>query len=1276
MSVLLTLIPVIIGLSVVRGDSSSSDEQQRTCPKPTLHNISKETTLLDSYKPTQTINVTCKQAFAVNGQRTHELVCQTNGIWSPQPLPICELLRCPKLNLTNIKQGFNQPSLKSFYSPGEKATFRCRNGWRANNKKIHTLDCQMNGIWSLQPIPICERVKCPDLQFNTTTIEVVTADALNSTFSFQDKVKYRCARGYYFPKDTSREKNISCGKDTAWQTWETCEKIPANMSCPPPTLNMRVYRIHGTTDSEDKFFFYDTINYSCVEGFEFHAQAKSLESRVNKIHCTRNSTWSQTLPCHLVQCKSSTQRYLLPNQTVANFNESVTFTCKPGYINRHGRRKEGPGYTDSVTSRCQANGTWSSKIPDCRRASNNNTCPWKLWKNGAKSGPGKLLMYDKLGNLKKTVLIQSVNRTRVWFTVGGKGVLQCDNGYHVTRDGSDSHKGNSNSTCIGAYNWTNGTPLCVRDVCSYPSTNQNSPTQTYRFEDPIEYPCQDGYGVNINGTWMLTLSTTCQAYGIWHPPLDHCRTITCLHPPADVLHIRQTNKSEYSVNETAEFVCEYGYWLTRNGTGPQSQLPYCQANGTWAPTVVKCRLVTCPWTLPGDDSSTFANGSVEALQTSKFDTYTLPENSVSTSVPIGITLKITCSTGFTIPRHGKDVIQSECNASGLWSLDLHHIHCEEIKCQLEILTMHSITTALYVAKGDKSMESISINRTGSVIYPYSTQLNVMCKEGYQISHLDAHQRNFVSACLSPDGAWVPPIATCEEVTCSQPIINKSVHLENATAYRYNTTLSVGCQLGYVWTTGDTPGNDTNGTITCQATGLWSPGTCEVVICRDPVVNNTFPLDKTTAYTYNTTLAIGCQIGYVWTTSSNAPGNETIGTITCQETGVWSAGTCQEITCRLEILTGNNSTTTLYIDGGNNNMQAIPVNRSRNTSYPYSTQLNVMCAEGYQISDQVTHQGNLSSTCSSINGAWVPPVATCQEVTCNMPVIDDSFLMTNKTAYKYNTTLSVECQLGHVWTTNGEASTNEANGTIMCLTTGIWSRGSCEAITCPSKEIANSSLGDTGDAYYGENRSVFCNTGWFFVSIAHQDGENETGLNPKSGSQQQRVGHVFCEADRTWSPGFCSLVSCPTIPVSNAEINETGIGYFQDQINVTCRIGYQFVRSTTTTMNTSEYLELFQQTGKMSCLANQSWTPGHCADVVCPSRELHNADVRSTRVGYFSHNVSVTCNSGYEFTSSSAENDTETTGSRFTYNATLVCLSDSSWTEGDCKDINECADNSR
>ncbi|XP_035669071.1 P-selectin-like [Branchiostoma floridae] len=217
-------------------------------------------------------------------------------------------------------------------------TFSCNTGYVLIGAATTT--CQADERWS-NPVPTCTPRECPPL---TAPANGMRTPTTRSNF-YTNTITFTCNSGYVL----SGVSPLTCRADGTWSnTIPTCGR----RQCPVLTATANGVRTPATGSN----FYTDMITFTCDTGYQLNG--------VSTLTCQADGTWSGNAPTCTssgtgsgIQCQAltaPTNGALNPSAGPYVSQQEVTFTCNTGYQ-----------LSGSSTSRCRADGTWSSAVPTC-----------------------------------------------------------------------------------------------------------------------------------------------------------------------------------------------------------------------------------------------------------------------------------------------------------------------------------------------------------------------------------------------------------------------------------------------------------------------------------------------------------------------------------------------------------------------------------------------------------------------------------------------------------------------------------------------------------------------------------------------------------------------------------------------------------------------------------------------------------------------------------------------------------------------------------------------
>ncbi|XP_067650835.1 uncharacterized protein [Haliotis asinina] len=447
----------------------------------------------------QTANYTCHHGYA-HLSVSIEVTCLDTGKWDFEDMK-CEV-NCgdpPSINRTEVS------STDGFVN--ETAEYTCKPGY-VHVSGSAVIMCLGTGTWETPEI-YCE-VDCS----TPPTLDHADVD-VNSTL-FGNTANYTCHDGYAHLSGSTQVTCLNTGK------WEILQ-MKCEVDCgTPPTLDHAEVDVNST-------LFGNTANYTCQDGY-------SHLSGSTQVTCLDTGKWDVAeLKCE-VNCgdpPSINRTEVSP--TDGFLNETVEYTCKPGYAHVSG--------TSLIT--CLDTGTWEE--------------------------PG---IYCEVDCSTPPVVANTVmisDNTTLNSTV----VYMCSLGFvHVS--------GSTHITCLDSGFWEIPFIECVADCGQPPQfTNTHTTYNSTLFNSTADYTCSDGTA-HVSGLTQVT----CQYDGNWTETDISC-LVDCGVPP-QVINTNVTYNSTL-ISGRAEYTCVHG---TAHASG-STQIT-CQSDGNWTISDMSCLEVQSP----------------------------------------------------------------------------------------------------------------------------------------------------------------------------------------------------------------------------------------------------------------------------------------------------------------------------------------------------------------------------------------------------------------------------------------------------------------------------------------------------------------------------------------------------------------------------------------------------------------------------------------------------------------------------------------------------------
>ncbi|NXS47657.1 CR1L protein, partial [Balaeniceps rex] len=604
----------------------------------------------------------------------------------------------------------------------------------------------------------------------------------DTTFRFNSMVEYACRPGYV--KNSNTVGTLTCGWDRMWHgSREICRPKPCIYPGEPA---------NGRLLLSEKFVFGSTANFTCNTGYRLVGN-----SQIQCVIKNGQVTWDRDIPiCEPIPCspppKIANGDHSGADRELFEYGASVTYRCHTA------KRGERPfllvgDASIFCTTTDNINGVWNKPAPECKVVS----CKHPSVENG------KLLSgYRSEYTYRDTVLFDCNFR----YTMNGSDasmcqesglwepplplcqLSSCDNppdvnnavkaklagnlfpvGTTITYECREGHQFSPGETtrhikCLPDFTWTETPHPCERIRCPNPDVRNGRPLYVwearddYGYGDRLQITCNDGYAFKSHSSSVVL---QCASDGRWDPAVPECiPELRC--PKPDTTHGKEVYKSknDYTVGTQLRLACDSGYVLRGQDSTE------CQADMSWAPPLPFCDKVC-------DPPPQITNGQHSGLRMDQF--------------PYGAVVTYSCAEGLSLIGDASIYCTSDDGVNLAWSGPAPE--CRVVRCPKPAVERGRMTPQRFT-------------------FPYGVAVRFSCDEGFVLRG-DAESR-----CLA-DGAWHPPLPTCQPVWCPQPSGEEDLVIRPSKSwYEVNDTLTFNCRRA-----GHVPGNSRS---TCSAKGTWTP----------------------------------------------------------------------------------------------------------------------------------------------------------------------------------------------------------------------------------------------------------------------------------------------------------------------------------------------------------------------------------------------------------------------------------------------------------------------
>ncbi|NXI74655.1 CR2 protein, partial [Anseranas semipalmata] len=615
-----------------------------------------------------------------------------------------------------------------------------------------------------------------------------------TTFSTSQVVEYVCRPGYM--RNVRVRSTFICGRNNRWQG--------ANKICLPKPCSYPGEPTNGRLVEVEQFTFGSTANYSCDTGYRLVGNSQ--------IQCVVKSglvTWDRDVPiCEPIPClpppKIANGEHNGGDTALFSYGASVTYRCHSA-----GRGEKPFSMVGDASIFCtttdNVNGVWNKPAPECKvvncehpRVENGKLlsgyraeylyrdtvifdCEFRYALNGSDTStcrenglwepPLPLCQRSSCDDPPDVDNAVKAKLAGNLFPVETVVTYECNVGYEFS-----TGENTQNIKCLPDFTWTEAPHPCKRIRCPNPDVRNGVRINVwdikaeYVYGDRVRVTCDDGYAFrDSNKNIMLQ----CTSEGTWDPAVPECTAEPrCPKPTTD--HGREVykSKSDYTVGTRLRMACDAGYVLRGQ------ELTECQADENWAPPLPFCDKGTCEAAaLPRrnlcDPPPQITNGQHTGSRTELF-----PYNS-----------EVTYSGAAGLSLIGDESIYctSDDGVNLVWSGPAPQ--CRVVRCPRPVVAQGRMAPPRHT-------------------FPYGVTVRFSCDEGF-VLHGDAESR-----CMA-DGAWHPPLPTCQPVQCPVPKREKDLEIYfTKLKYEVNETLNFSCKRdGY---------QSVDSVTTCSADGTWIP----------------------------------------------------------------------------------------------------------------------------------------------------------------------------------------------------------------------------------------------------------------------------------------------------------------------------------------------------------------------------------------------------------------------------------------------------------------------
>ena len=556
----------------------------------------------------------------------------------------------------------------------------------------------------------------------------------------------------------------------------------------------------------------------------------------------------------------------------------------------------------------------------------------------------------------------------------------------------------------------------------------------------------------------------------------------------------------------------------------------------------------------------------------------------------------------------------ECNSNGFWDFEIHR--CEKISCSNEI----EIKNGKFVERTSNNKDLWRDFKITNKKFHFKDKLDYVCENEEFNNSINSIE------CLS-SGLW-----STQNIECFE---DQNIQADQVSSFK--SSFDVEKQLRDL--------------VTCPPITF-----NHVLYVLDNVLFSKESIKRNNLNIHGDTYHMKCPIGYMM------EGNDTI---TCMESGVWSASVpqchislCPEPMFNYKIVSqkfyeAKFNAKIVQNQHSSKGYGRLPLENK--TGLPFATVIKITCPSDYKVVD------DRSTTVCLENGQWNEPSPVCEVSSCSELNIENGY--SNHESIIVGSIIEIYCNEG--FELIGER-------TLLCNKTGFWSH---EAPLCVRKKCDWPAINNS----YIKNENN--QTNMFYMDSVRVECKIGFKLN---GSSVLKCGEM-----NNWLPDhpFCQTIQC-VLPFTNDSNlifkNENNIEImFSEKIDYnkiikfSCKSGYKLIGHKSITclhtgnLSTSTYpvchknqcniwlineiegikkinetlievggkVKLSCQTGYVltsneyiKCLPNLKWSElPACEEIVCPIMNIKNGKIIGKNFTYRS-SIEIECEKGYEIKS--------------------------------------------
>ncbi|XP_068842502.1 LOW QUALITY PROTEIN: C4b-binding protein alpha chain-like [Capricornis sumatraensis] len=449
------------------------------------------------------VEFSCSEGYILVGSATSHCEIQDKGVDWSDPLPQCIIVKCePPPTISNGRHNGGD----RFYTYGSSVTYSCDPDFSMLGKASIscTVENKTIGVWYPSP-PTCENIVCHGPRVRNGII----LSGFGPIYHYEDSILFSCKKGYIL----SGNNLIHCDANNEWHpSPPTCE---LNSCIGLPDIPHAVWDRRDNKLSNQEVFEVETeLKYQCKFGY------RPIPDEPLTLTCQENFTWTPSKGCEYIVCHPPQ----VPNGNILsgfgpvyNYNDSVLFSCKKGYI-----------LNGNNLIHCGADDEWHPSPPTCELtravAQQKVKCEQPMAQGGHPQGAPKATEFTMYRPYTQEELVNSDCEFPPVIAHGQhkivskllafeqQAVYECDEGYILV---------GANRLSCAFSGWSPGAPQC-KTVCQKPEISNGKLSvekDQYVTPENVTVTCDPGYRM------VGSQNIFCSENKSWSPDVPKCEKV-------------------------------------------------------------------------------------------------------------------------------------------------------------------------------------------------------------------------------------------------------------------------------------------------------------------------------------------------------------------------------------------------------------------------------------------------------------------------------------------------------------------------------------------------------------------------------------------------------------------------------------------------------------------------------------------------------------------------------------------------------------------------------